>query len=412
MATTRLRRRLRGARGLWGATPRRPGSAARAGRALVVLSWVAFTGCGVTDAGTGARGPVLYVSNSLDGTVSRVDARAGRIVGTPVPAGTAPWHLALGPAGSLHVEPVPTGPEARLTFLARAPAGGQPRPLSLEPGARRPLLAGGGHVAAVAYASQGGERPAGEPGPRCRVAPVDLALGRVTSTRDVCSGRDSVVGLTAGDDGTLVYLAVWRRPPASEPCGVATGSRGVALRPDMGAAVAVAPLAGVPGSLTLAPAPGGVGHRLYAGEALPSDEVTRPGELPTGCASASHDDLFEGAPGWRVWGLNATTLAPDVVDAVPHPVRALAVTPDGEDAFVLAGRAVVLRLPPGDGPATPFAVLPDLSMGLAATDERLYTLDVFGDRMWGLDRRRGTLVQTIPTGRRPLDLATSETGTR
>jgi hypothetical protein len=62
----------------------------------------------------------------------------------------------------------------------------------------------------------------------------------------------------------------------------------------------------------------------------------------------------------------------------------------------------VLRLPPGDGAATPFAVPPDLSMGLAATDERLYSLGVVNDRLWGRDRRRGDLVQTLPTGRHPL----------
>ena len=43
-------------------------------------------------------------------------------------------------------------------------------------------------------------------------------------------------------------------------------------------------------------------------------------------------------------------------------------------------------------------------MGLAATDARLYSLGVFQDRAWGLDRRRGALVQTLPTGRGPLGI--------
>jgi hypothetical protein len=45
-----------------------------------------------------------------------------------------------------------------------------------------------------------------------------------------------------------------------------------------------------------------------------------------------------------------------------------------------------------------------MALGLVATDERLYTLDVLGDRVWALDRRRGALVQTLTTGRRPIGL--------
>jgi hypothetical protein len=273
------------------------------------------------------------------------------------------------------------------------------RPLPLEPGARDPLLAGGGRFAAVAY--QVGDAPGAA---RCRVALVDLERGRVASTRDVCAGRESVVGLAAAGDDALVYLALWRRPAADERCGNATGSRVAALRLDTGVAGAAAPLDGVPGPLTLAPAPGGAGQRLYAAEALPAAEVARPGEPFTGCASAGYDDLFEGAPGWRVRELDAATLAAEGDHAVPYPMRALAATPDGGTAFVLAGTAAVLRLRPGGGPVAPFAVLPDVAMGLAATDARVYTVGVFRDRVWGLDRRRGDLVQALPTGRHPVGI--------
>ena len=90
---------------------------------------------------------------------------------------------------------------------------------------------------------------------------------------------------------------------------------------------------------------------------------------------------------------------------MPYPPRALAVTPDGDDAFVLAGRAALLRLGPAGGPAVPFATLPDVAFGLAATDDRVFTLDVFGDRVWSLDRTRRPVLRTIPTGRSPLGLA-------
>jgi hypothetical protein len=91
-------------------------------------------------------------------------------------------------------------------------------------------------------------------------------------------------------------------------------------------------------------------------------------------------------------------------------VRALAATPDGGDAFVLAGPAALLRLAPAGGPARPFATLPDTAFGLAATDDQVFTLDVFGDRVWSLDRTRGRVLRTIPTGRGPLGLALAESG--
>jgi DNA-binding beta-propeller fold protein YncE len=111
-----------------------------------------------------------------------------------------------------------------------------------------------------------------------------------------------------------------------------------------------------------------------------------------------------------VWGLDAATLAPEGEHAVPYPPRALAVTPDGGDAFVLAGRAAVLRLAPAGGPARPFATLPDRAVGLAATDDQVFTLDPFGDRVWSLDRTRGRPLRAIPTGRSPQGLVLAPAG--
>ena len=152
------------------------------------------------------------------------------------------------------------------------------------------------------------------------------------------------------------------------------------------------------------------GERLYATEALPGPDVAVPGWPPEACAEANYGEAFEGARAWRVWDLDAATLAPEAEHAVPYPPRALAATPDGGDAFVLAGRATLLRLAPAGGPAVPFATLPDAAFGLAATDDRVFTLDVFGDRLWSLDRARGRSLRSIPTGRSPLGLALAAAG--
>jgi hypothetical protein len=67
-----------------------------------------------------------------------------------------------------------------------------------------------------------------------------------------------------------------------------------------------------------------------------------------------------------VWGLDVATLAPAAVHDVAGPVRALAVTPDGDDVFVLAGSTTLVRLAPGGGPPAAFATFPDLTLGLVS----------------------------------------------
>jgi YVTN family beta-propeller protein len=378
---------------------RRPGPLLLVGGALAVAWGVAAAGCARPGGGAGARVPVVYVSNARDDTVTRIDAATGRVIDPALPGGAAPWQLAVGTQGELLVLAATPDAGARLTHVTRGVGGWQARPVVLEPGAEAPLLAGAGRYAVVAYRVG---RALPDRGPaRCRVVPIDLATGRPGTGRDVCDGRDSVVALATGGDDAVprAYLAVWRLPVVPESCGGATDSRVVALRLDTGARVAVAPLDGVPGPLATGP-----GGRLYAAEALPTAEVAVPGATSTACAAAGYDERFEGAPAWRVWALDATTLAPAGVSVVPAPVRALAATPDDGAAFTLVGRATVLLLSPGGGPATPFASLPEPAFGLAASAERLYTLDVFGDRVWGLDRRTGALATTIPTGHRPVGI--------
>ncbi len=361
---------------------------------------------------------MLYVGNGRDGTVTRLDAGAGgHTLGAPLPAGEAPWQLAVGPAGELLVLPVTARPGVGLTYVTRdprGPGGWRARPVPLEPGARAPLLAGAGRFAVVAY--QAGGTPVGPQPARCRVALFDLARGRLGAPHDVCGGLDTVVGLAAGaepgagaaagdgPDDALAYLAIWRRPAGPGACAAATGEPRRRAAPGHRGARgrrAAGRRAGAPGA---GRRPGRLGRRLYAAEALPAPDVAPPDETPTPCKSAGYRELFEGAPGWRVWGLDTTTLAPAAEHTLAHPVRALAVTPDGDDAFALAGLGTVLRLAPAGGPAVWVTALPEMALGLAATDDRLYTLDVLGDRVWGLDRRRGALVQTLATGRRPIGI--------
>lgn len=395
---------LRGARRRRPAGANRPRPPALVGGALAVLGCLAAAGCGPPAAGTRAGAPVLYVANSRDGTLTRIDPADGRALGPPVPAGVAPGPLAVGPAAAVLVQSVTAAPGVSLMHVVRGAAGWRGYPLPLEPGAQDAVLAGSGRHAAVVYRAPAD--PAAGSGGGCRVVRVDVAHGQVGPARDVCAGRTAVVGLAMGADGAVVYLALWRRPATAQPCDGPTGSRVVALRLDTGHPVASAPLDGVPGPLLLAPGPAGRGQRLYAAEALPGDaDVAASGAPPGACAEAGYGHAFEGARAWRVWDLDAATLTPAAEHAVPYPPRALAATPDGGDAFVLAGRATVLRLLPAGGPVHPFATLPDQAFGLAATDDQVFTLDVFGDRVWSLDRTRGRLLRTIPTGRSPLGLA-------
>src|SRR5262249_20750330 len=154
--------------------------------------------------GRGGRGP-------HPGAVRRQRARRHRHAarrrgrscpGSPLPAGEAPAQLAVGPAGELLVAPAPPAPSAApgagLTSVARGPRRWAARPVPLEPGARAPLLAGGGRYALVAY--EAGDAPAGQEPRRCRLALFDLPRGRLGPPRGVCAGPETVVALAAGGD--------------------------------------------------------------------------------------------------------------------------------------------------------------------------------------------------------------------
>src|SRR5262245_33590672 len=149
------------------ATPRTAPATPSGPRVPALVAWAFLIAWGATAGGCAAgrepaatvRGPVLYVANGRDGTITRLDAASGRALGAPLPGGEAPWLLAAGPAGALLVLPVGARlglPGVRLTYVAWGPGGWRARPVPLEPGARAPLLAGGGRYAVVAYQAGGG----------------------------------------------------------------------------------------------------------------------------------------------------------------------------------------------------------------------------------------------------------------
>ncbi|MGH2354807.1 MAG: YncE family protein [Chloroflexota bacterium] len=364
--------------------------------------------CAPPDSGSAVAAPVLYVANAGAGTVTRLDAASGYPVGPSLMAGTAPTQIVAGADGNLLIAGATAGHGGSLTALTRQPGGWQARPVRLEPGAHRLLIAGdGGRHAVVAYHVSDAASDEGES--HCRLAVVDLATGRVEPARTVCAGRDSVVGLAldegftshgAGDagPGATAYLAIWRRPAAEDDCSRSSGSRILATRIETGAVLAVAPIDGAPGSLALAPAPGTLGRRLYTAEA----QVEAGQALPDECRYMSHDDHDAAAARWSVLGLNPTTLETESRWPVSQPWRSFAIAPDGDHAYALAGQGTVTHLDLLSGAASQLIKLPKIAISIAVTADRVYVPDAFGDGVWVVHRRNGRLRQTISTGHHPV----------
>jgi hypothetical protein len=124
----------------------------------------------------------------------------------------------------------------------------------------------------------------------------------------------------------------------------------------------------------------------------------------------SETDPFADGP-WRLLALDPATLRPDRAHVLPHPVRALALAPDGDAAYALdaGGRREVVRVDLRTGTTRPFATLPAPGADLAVTPERVYIADG-RSAVWALDRRRGALIQTVAVGRGAVGLALSGSG--
>jgi DNA-binding beta-propeller fold protein YncE len=358
---------------------------------------VAFAGCAPPGRGAAGAGLRLYVANAADATITQIDGASGRATAVPLPAGVAPEQVARGPAGSLLILSHAATTAAEVIIVSASGSGRVARSMRMEAGrARRLLLAGdGGPVAAVAYHVPADDRDARDARALvCRLALVDVPAGVVARTLSPC-GADEVVKALAVESGpasATVYLGLVRQPSGAAGRDAAPGGRVVAVDTHSGAAVAVAPLSGVPAHLLLAPAPESPGRRLYVVEAVPG---------PDG------DDADGGR--WRLLGLDPLTLDVQQVVALPFLPTGFVVAPDGSHAFALT--------PPNDavrdvdlttGSERVLARLPGTGLGLAAAGDRVYVSNPYGRDVWEVDRRAGRLVRTIPSGAHPVAIAASD----
>jgi DNA-binding beta-propeller fold protein YncE len=370
-----------------------------AGPAVLLLGLL-LAGCAgpARGAAGGAAGGWLYVVDAGSGTVLRIDTRAGRAAGGPLPGGPAPRQVVAGPDDRVLVLPSPAARFEALTLVVPAAGGWATRPLPVEPGAQAVAAAGsGGRYAALAYNSA-----TGGAAPGCRLALLDLALGAVVGTHLVCGPGEAVrdVALAADPGAPVAYVALWGWPthaPGGGVPGEVTSGRGrvVALDADSGAVLAAHETAGHPGRLLLGPAPGGGGRRLYFLETAPP-----PPEHPES---------------WRLVALDAATLAPEGAYPFPSEPQWPALAPDGEHLYALSGQGgsfsrTVVDVDLTTGAVSRLLTLPGEGLGLAADAEALYVLDPDGGGLWVVDRRGGRLRRTAAAGRTPVALALGPAG--
>src|SRR5262245_4681624 len=197
---------------LWSIPPRAP---------WTMLPLVALLVVGCVAPNRGAAGAptapaVLYVANSLDGTIIRLDAQNGRALGPALPVGPAPLQIVTGSGGGLLVLSHDTGEGAALSRLVNLAGAGDPgsrwdaQPVPLQPAApaaHATLVAGDGdRHAVVVYAPPGSDA--------LRVALVDVTTGMVEATQrvPVAGAVLRSVALQGGDTGSVAYLGLWRWP--------------------------------------------------------------------------------------------------------------------------------------------------------------------------------------------------------
>ena len=321
--------------------------------AAVLLGAVLLAGCVPPAGGPPGGPPVLYVANALDGTVTRLDARSGRVLGPPIPAGPAPAHLVAGPGGALLVLAAGTsraGQALPLTHVSPAGSGWAVRPVPQEPGATGTLLAGDGGARMV-VAHHAPAPGAGEDPVVSRLTLLDARSGDVQRTHTLppalCGPQDSLRSLALADvAGTpLAYLGVWRWPGGAEDAHPAGRGQILAVRAESGAVAGVTSLAGDPQRLVAGGASGeaaGAAPRLLCVEETPGP--------PSAARAPEH------APPDRRHLLAVDPLAGRVeaVYPLPEPARALALAPGGRDAYLLAAldgpRSVLTHVEPPPEP--------------------------------------------------------------
>jgi hypothetical protein len=366
--------------------------------------------------------PLLYVANAGDGTITRLDARTGRVAGPPLPAGPVPDQVVPGTGGRLLVGSLSPSRSGVLTLVAAVGRERSPtltgatgttgttgvswmvRSVPLEPGAREVWLAGeGGRQAVVAYRA---------PDPatgrlRCRLALVDTWSGTVQAPHTIWAAPDHLTALAfdGGPGGPVAYLGMWQSGqqlgvPTAVPAAVSTtvptdadasgdGDWLLAVHATTGTVAAAQRLASAPLGLSLAPAPDRSGVRLYYLEMLSAPEA----------ASL-------GAARGRLRGLNPTTLAVESEYALDAGGVGLAMAPDGEDAYVLTADGYALtQLQLTTATQHRLVALPERGVSLAVTGERVYVVNPWGNEVWAVDRRPGQPLRRIPVGRGPVRIS-------
>ena len=137
-----------------GAPPRarRAAGVARVAGLILAAAAAVAAACAPPADRTAGRGPVLYVANGLDGTVTRLDGATGRVVGPPLPAGPTPRELTAGAGGRLLLTSVGAEHQGTLTHVGPERGAWTARTVALEPGARVVHLTGdGGTTGAAVY---------------------------------------------------------------------------------------------------------------------------------------------------------------------------------------------------------------------------------------------------------------------
>ena len=253
------------------------------------------------------------------------------------------------------------------------------------------LAGDGGRYAVVAFhlapQSDDGPQPSGPP---CRVALVDGFGGVVERTLAVCGPgqRVAAVALESGSAGLVVYLGLWHPAEEGDAAGLARG-RIVALDARSGAVRAVAPLAGRPGSLAVAPGRTPLDARLY-------------------CVEHVTFLSYDTSPGVRS---RLLTLDPETLQLERDlPLRDsplhVTVAPDGDRAYALtAGGRRLVHADLASGVEAPLMSLSGEGYALAVAESWVYVSHPKGGAIWVVDRRRGTVAKTIRVGQRPTELA-------
>jgi hypothetical protein len=250
------------------------------------------------------------------------------------------------------------------------------------------LLAGdGGRYAAVTHRVH--DAVLAPSASRCKLAIVDALTGTAERAHGVCGAQEVASGLAleSGSAGPVAYVGIRRWAPGDSGW-VGAGGRVESLDAVSGAVRAVYATPGVATHLTVAPAPGRIGTRLYVVETLSHAEADPP-------------EPFRG----RLLGLHPATL--DVESEYwlrTHPI-AIAIAPDGAHAFALDDTMLdLIHIDLLTG-AERRRALPGYGLVLAVNDASVYVSGPFAGQVWALDHRLNGPARAIAVGRRPTGLA-------